>query len=72
VGEAPRRLLEGPDQIQPLDSEGTSDGDGLQVLHWHVCLLCILLAALASSNDLLGVCNGGWPVETVAEPPELF
>ena len=67
VGETLGCLLEVPDQVQPLDHEGPGDGDSLQGMCLHVRLSCIILATLTSSNDLLGVCNGGRPVETLPE-----
>ena len=67
MGVAPGRLLERPNQIEPLDREGPCDGDHLECLGGEVGLLSVVLAPFVGAYDLLGVgyCSG--PVEPLSE-----
>ena len=55
VGNAPGRLLQGSNQIEPLDREGPCDGDHLECLGREVSLPSVVLAPFAAAYDLLGV-----------------
>jgi hypothetical protein len=63
----PRCLLEGPNQIKPLDHEWPHDGDHLERLGWQMGLSSIVLAPFIGAYDLLGVGYGSWPVEALPE-----
>ena len=67
VGVAPGHLVEGPNQIEPLDHEGPHDGDHLECLGREMGLPSVVLAPFAGAYNLLGVgyCSG--PVEALSE-----
>ena len=60
MGEAPGRLFEWPNQIEPPDHEGPCDGDHLECLGWEMSLSSIVLAPFAGAYNLLsvGYCSG--------------
>jgi hypothetical protein len=53
VGEAPGRLPQGPDDVQPPHSERPCYGDGLQGVSGKVGLAGVKLAPLAGAYDPL-------------------
>ena len=67
MGEAPGRLFEWPNQVEPPDREGPRDGDHLECLGREVSLSSVVLAPFAGAYDLLsvGYCSG--PVEALSE-----
>ena len=67
MGEAPGRLFEWPNQIEPPDHEGPCDGDHLECLGREVSLPSVALRPFAGAYDLLGIgyCSG--PVEALSE-----
>jgi hypothetical protein len=67
VGEALSAFLRDPIKSNPQITKGQVMGMVLLGLCRHVCLSCVVLAALASLDYLLGVRHGGWPVETLSE-----
>jgi len=67
VGEAPRRFLQRPDQVEAPDSKRPGDGDRLQSLSGEMNLSSVELASLTGSHDLRGVSHGGGPVEALPE-----
>ena len=60
-------LLEFPDHVEAPDYERPGDGDRLERLGGQVTLLGIVLAALARLDEVLGVGEGGRPVEAMPE-----
>ena len=60
MGDAPRRLFEWPNQIEPLDREGPQDGDHLECLGREVSLPRVVLTPFVGAYDLLGIgyCSG--------------
>ena len=60
VGEAPGRLFERPNQVEPPDHEGPCDGDHLEYLGKEVSLPSVVLTPFVGAYDLLGVgyCSG--------------
>ena len=67
MGEAPGRLFEWPNQVEPLDREGPHDGDHLERLGQEVSLPSVVLTPFASAYNLLGVGYCGGPVEALLE-----
>ena len=67
VGEAPGRLFEWPNQVEPPDRKGPRDGDHLECLGWEVCLPSIVLTPFVGAYDLLGVDYCCEPVEALSE-----
>ena len=67
MGEAPGRLFEWPNQIEPPDHEGPHDGDHLECLGREVSLPSVLLTPLAGAYDLLGIGYYSGPVEALSE-----
>ena len=67
MGEAPGRLFEWPNQVEPPDREGPCDGDHLESLGQEVCLPSIVLAPFAGAYNLLGIGYCGGPIETLSE-----
>ena len=67
MGEAPGRLFERPNQVEPPDHKGPRDGNHLECLGREVSLPSIVLTPLVGAHDLLGVgyCSG--PVEALSE-----
>ena len=64
VGEAPGRLFEWPNQVEPPDREGPRDGDHLESLGREVCLPSVVLAPFAGAYNLLGIGYCGGPIVT--------
>jgi hypothetical protein len=62
VGEAPGRLSQGPDDVQPPHGERPCNGDGLQDVRREVGFAGVELAPLAGAYDLAGICDRGGPV----------
>jgi hypothetical protein len=58
-------LLEGPNQIEPLDHEWPRDGDHLECLGWQIGLPRVVLAPFASAHHVHGIGHDGWPVEAL-------
>ena len=67
MGEAPERLFEWPNQVEPPDHEGPCDGDLLECLGQEVSLLSIVLTPFVGVHDLLGVGYSSGPVEALSE-----
>ena len=67
VGEAPGRLFEWPNQVEPLDREGPCDGDHLERLGREVSLPSIVLTPFVGAYDLFGVGYYRGPVEALSE-----
>ena len=67
MGVAPGRLLERPNQIEPLDREGPHDGDHLECLGREVSLPSVVLTPFIGAHHLLGVGYYGRPVEALLE-----
>ena len=67
MGEAPRRLFEWPNQVEPLDREGPRDGDHLECLGREVSLPSVVLTPFAGAYNLLGIGYYGGPVEALLE-----
>jgi hypothetical protein len=67
MGEAPGRLSEGPDDVQPPHGEWPCYGDGLQGVGGKVGLAGVELAPFAGAYDFTGVCDRGRPVKALAE-----
>ena len=67
MGEAPGRLFEWPNQVEPPDREGPCDGDHLECLGREVSLPSEVLAPIAGAYDLLGVGYYSGPVEALSE-----
>ena len=67
MGEAPERLFEWPNQVEPLDHEGPRDGDHLESLGREVCLPSVVLAPIAGAYNLLGIGYCGGLVEALSE-----
>jgi hypothetical protein len=67
VGEAPRRLSQGPDDVQPPHGERPCDGDGLQDVRREVGFAGVELAPLAGAYDLTGIRDRSGPVKALAE-----
>ena len=67
MGEAPRRLFEWPNQVEPPDHEGPRDGDHLEHLGWKVNLPSVVLTPFAGAYDLLDVGYRGGPIEALSE-----
>ena len=63
VSEAPGRLLQRADEVQPPHGKWPRDGDGLQSVGREVRLSSIELATLAGPHDVGGVGDRGGPVE---------
>jgi hypothetical protein len=64
---APGRLLEWPNQIEPLDHEWPCDGDHLNCFGWQVGLSSIVLTPFLGAHDLLNVSHRGRPVEALSK-----
>jgi hypothetical protein len=67
VSEAPGRLPQRPDDVQPPHGKRPCYGDGLQDMSREVGLAGVELAPFASAHDLAGVRNRSRPVEALAE-----
>ena len=67
MGEAPRRLFEWSNQVEPPDREGPCDGDLLERLGREVNLPSIVLTPFTGAYNLLGVGYCGGPVEALSE-----
>ena len=67
MGEAPGRLFEWPNQVEPLDHEGPRDGDRLECLGREVSLPSVVLTSFAGAYNLLGIGYYGGPVEALSE-----
>ena len=67
MGEAPGRLFEWPNQVEPPDREGPRDGNHLECLSREVSLPSVVLTPFAGAYDLLGVEYRGGPVEALSE-----
>jgi hypothetical protein len=67
VGEAPGRLPQGPDDVQPPYSERPCYGDGLQDVSRKVGFAGVELAPLAAAHDFTGIRDRGRPVKALAE-----
>jgi hypothetical protein len=67
VGEAPGCFFEGFQEVQAPRDKGPCDGDGLDLLGWHVDLSHKLLAPFARPHNLNCVVSGRWPVKTLLE-----
>ena len=67
MGEAPGRLFEWPNQIEPPDREGPHDGDHLECLGREVSLPSIVLTPFVGAHDLHGVGYYNGPVEALSE-----
>jgi len=67
VGEAPRHLLQRPDEIETPNNKRPSNGDHLQSLSWEVNLPSIKLASLTGPHNLRGVGHNSRPVEALSE-----
>jgi hypothetical protein len=67
VGMAPRRLLEGPNQVKPPDCERTCDRDCVERLSWQMGLLSVELAPFAGADDPLDIGYYGGPIETLSK-----
>ena len=65
MGEAPRRLLQRTNKIQPPHGERPRDGDCLQSMGREVCFSGVELASLASPHDVSGVGDRGGPVKAL-------
>src|SRR6185312_9331254 len=65
VGEAPGRLLQRADEVQPPHGKRPRDGDGLQSVGWEVRLLSVELATLAGPHDVGGVIDRSGPVKAL-------
>ena len=59
---APSHPLEGSHDIKSLDHEWPGDGD-----HMHGMSLEVELAPLTRANEVDGVSNVSWPVETLSK-----
>jgi hypothetical protein len=69
VVEAVRSFLELPDHVKAPDREWLGDGDRLERLRLQVVLLGIVLRPLACLDEISGISEGGWPIETVPKGP---
>jgi hypothetical protein len=67
VGEAPGRLPQGPDDVQPPYGERPCYGDGLQGVSRKVGFAGVELAPFAGAHDLAGIRDRGRPVKTLTE-----
>src|SRR6266511_3212549 len=59
------RSLQGTDHVEAPDCERPSDWDGLQFLRWHVYLPSEILASFTFADEYIGICDSGWPKETL-------
>jgi hypothetical protein len=66
VGQAPRRHLEGSQEVQTPHSERPSNGYLLEFLGWGVNLLSKVLASSTGSYDLCYVASSNRPVKTLS------
>jgi hypothetical protein len=64
---APKRLSQGPDDVQPPYGERPCDGDRLEGVRWEIGLAGVELAPLAVAHNLVSVGDCGGPVEALAE-----
>jgi hypothetical protein len=67
VGVAPRRLSQGPDDVQPPHGKRPRDRDHLEGLIREIGLAGVKFAHFAGAHNLAGVSNRGGPVEALAE-----
>ena len=66
VGQAAARRPERAYHVEALEGEWPSDGYGPKGCSRCVFLLAEALAASAVADHPLGVCEGGWTIETIA------
>ena len=67
MGEAPGRLFEWPNQVEPPDRKGPRDGDRLECLGQVVSLPSVVLTSFTGAYNLLGIGYCGRPVEALSE-----
>ena len=67
VGEAPGRLLQQADEVQPPHGKRPRDGDGLQSVGREVRLSSVELATLTGPHDVGGVGDRGGPVKALSK-----
>ena len=67
MGETAGGSLERSEDVESPDGEGPGDRDRLKLLCRQVRLPGVELAALAGSDELLGVGNGRRPVEALSK-----
>jgi hypothetical protein len=63
VGQAPRRLLEGSQEVQTPHGERPGNGDRLEFLCWGMNLSSELVASSAGSYDLCCIASRSRPVK---------
>src|SRR6266508_5373106 len=59
-----RRFLQGADHVETPNCERPGDWDSLHLLHRHVYLPSKVLTSLTFADELISVCDCGWPEET--------
>ena len=67
MGEAPGRLFEWPNLVEPPDRKGPRDGDRLERLGREVSLPSVVLTSFVGAYNLLGIGYYGGLVEAMSE-----
>jgi hypothetical protein len=67
VDEAPKRLSQGPNDVQPPHGKRPRDQNHLEGVSREIGLASVKLSPFAGVHNLAGVSNRGRPVEALAE-----